>query len=104
MPGWLFGAVHQVGKFLYPNAGHGAQPEVQRAIARFRRLPERERARRSLWAWLLGEDGTPPYKMAKNDIVWTEHPVNGQSCANCQRYYIHFVTGIGISEGPSVSA
>lgn len=98
MRGWLFGALERGVRFLYPGAGAGAQPEVQAAIMRFRMLPEAERGDESLWGWLLGDAGTPPYKMSKDDIAWSKHPVDGRDCENCQRFYMHVVTGTGICD------
>lgn len=98
MRNWLFGALKRSSRFLYPRAGHGAQPEVVAAIRRFRLLSSSERAKHSLWAWLLGPEGTPPYKMQKSEIVWTKHPMKGHDCGNCQRFYVHVVTGTGICD------
>lgn len=88
--------------FLFPSAGGGAQPEVRRAIQRFRSLSAAERQRvPSLWGWLLGVDGTPPYKIRRDWIEWAPRPVQGQKCANCHRWYVHHVTGTGICDSVS---
>jgi hypothetical protein len=89
-------------KFLFLLAGRGAQPEVAKAIRRFHTLPEAVRSRvPSLWGWLLGPDGTPPYKFDREEIGWAQSPVGGRKCANCQRWYIHYVTNIGICDSVS---
>ncbi len=98
MRNWLFGALKLGSRFLYEGAGRTAQPEVRSALARFRRLSENERAKHSFWGWLLGPDGTPPYKMPKDQIAWAKHPVDGRECGNCQRWYIHVVTETGICD------
>ena len=88
--------------WLFPLAGREAQPEVKRVIRRFRGLPDSVRARvPSLWGWLLGPDGTPPYKFDREEIAWSERPMQGQKCANCQRWYIHYVTNVGICDSVS---
>jgi hypothetical protein len=90
--------------FAYLAAGSGAQPEVKKAIARFRKLPAAERKKYpSLWGWLLGKKGTPPYKIDREWIQWAQHPVRGQKCANCQRWYIHYATQTGICDSLSGS-
>ncbi len=78
---------------LYPGAGTRSQPEVQQAIQRYRQLPAEQRAQVPLLYWLLG-DGTPPYKMSKEDSEYTEESeVEEQTCANCQ--YIYQANGHG---------
>lgn len=89
----------RVGRFLYSGAEKGAQPEVVSAIRRFRRLPESERAKHpSLWGWLLGPLGTPPRKLSKDDVAWSDHPVDGKQCSGCMRWYLHPVTGTPICD------
>ena len=93
---------NRVRDFLYPDAGRGAQPEVREAIKRFRQLPISERKKYpSLWGWLLGKAGTPPYKIERDWIEWKTSPVRGQKCANCQRWYVHKATGTGICDSVS---
>lgn len=92
----LFGKMLK--RFMYPHAGQGAPAEVRAAIQRWRKLPIEVRAKTSLWAWLLGPDGTPPYKMDPNQIKVEKQPVAGRKCANCQRYYTHVVTGTGLCD------
>ena len=84
--------------FLYEGSERGAQPEVIEAILRFRALPVAQRSATSLWAWLLGQRGTPPYKMAREWIKWSKTPVAGRNCGNCQRFYVHAATGTGICD------
>jgi hypothetical protein len=73
----------------YPDAGKNAQPEVVAAIHRFRTLTEDERAEYPLLYWLLGS-GTPPYKMAKADVRYTDaSTISNQRCANCRMSYKH---------------
>lgn len=92
------------GGFLYHQAGKGAQPEVKQAIVRFRQLPVSERAEAvSLWGWLLGDDGTPPYKPTKADVGYVDHEVDEQNCGNCNSAYEHVTSGTFICdrmEGP----
>ena len=73
----------------YPNAGEDAQPEVKEAIERFRQLPEEERAKKPLWAWLLGE-GTPDFKASAEDSEYSDmsHMPN-HTCGNCESMYFH---------------
>lgn len=75
-------------EFEYPEAGGElAQPEVKKAVERFRQLPVEERAKQPLLYWLLGA-GTPPYKVSKKDSEYkdpTEIP--NQTCDNCEFYY-----------------
>jgi hypothetical protein len=33
-----------------------------------------------------------------DEVVWTKHPMKGHDCGNCQRYYVHVVTGTGICD------
>ncbi len=79
---------------LYPHAG-GSQPEVKAAVARFRTLPARVRSRIPLLYWLLGEGGTPPYKMTKASSDYGAPPPNagGQICGNCRFAYARVVNG-----------
>lgn len=80
----------------YPDAGipGKAQPEVVEAVERFRTLPARVRARLPLVYWLLG-DGTPPYKMSKDDSAYGAPPpqAKGQVCGNCRFAYVRILTG-----------
>lgn len=82
-------SLHKILKeaFEYPDAGVNAQPEVQKAIERWRALPDEEKESQPLLYWLLG-DGTPPYKMSKKDSQYTDKStVRDQRCANCQFAY-----------------
>ena len=71
---------------FYPQAGETAQPEIQAAIARFRELPEAERAEIPLLWWLLG-DGSQPYKMSKPDSNYVDHSRSRQQCQGCLHAY-----------------
>ena len=78
------------GGYLYTGAGAGAQPEIIAAITRFREMSFEERAEFvSLWGWLLGNNGTPPYKPTKADLGYVEHAVDGHSCGGCNSIYLH---------------
>lgn len=70
----------------YEAAGSRAQAEVQQAIERFRKLPLAERSDRPLLYWLLGE-GTPAFKMSKEDSNYQSVPQGKQRCANCEFAY-----------------
>jgi hypothetical protein len=62
-------------------------------VGRFRALPDEERATAvSLWGWLLGDAGTPPYKMTRGDAGYVEHPVGAERCGNCGSAYLHVVS------------
>lgn len=81
---------------LYPQAGLHAPPEVQAAIARFRDLPDAERAATPLLYWLLG-DATQPFKMSKPDSTYLEESaVQGQYCKNCAFAYYRVNDGMFI--------
>ena len=85
--------------FRYLRFGKGSQPEVRVALRRFRKLPLAvRRSFPSAWGWLLGKKGTPPGKIDRSWIRWAQEPINGQQCANCQRWYIHYVTQTGICD------
>jgi hypothetical protein len=72
---------------MYEQAGKHAQPEVQDAIARFRTLPEHERAELPLLWWLL-QDSTQVYKTLKQDALYTDHASSRRtSCATCDYLY-----------------
>lgn len=73
---------------IYPNAGtDNAQPEVQKAVERFRKLPLIERDEKPLLYWLLGS-GTPEYKAAPKDAEYMEDSkVEEQKCGNCRFAY-----------------
>lgn len=79
--------------YEYPEAGGSkAQPEVKKAVERWRSLPEEERARIPLLYWLLGS-GTPPYKMDKADAEYQEGPKGKQKCGNCLFAYQNATNG-----------
>lgn len=77
-----------IGENLYPEAGRFAQPEIQAAIERFRRLPAEERARTPLLWWLTGGESTQGYKMSKADALYTDRSQSPeQVCCNCRFFY-----------------
>jgi hypothetical protein len=85
---------------LFRGAGAGAQPEVLAAIERFRQLPFSERRKvTSLWAWLLGDEGTPPYKPTRQDVGYVEHSVDGHDCGNCRSIYLHVEDWVEVTVG-----
>jgi hypothetical protein len=73
-------------QYDYEAAGSRAQPEVQQAIERFRKLPLVERKRHPLLYWLLGES-TPAFKMSKEDSNYQPVPQGKQRCDNCEFAY-----------------
>ncbi|GAG09711.1 unnamed protein product [marine sediment metagenome] len=81
----------------YPQAGRPpAQPEIQRAVRRFRSLPIEQRERRPLLYWLLGS-GTPPYKTAPEDADYVDpSETPDQACSNCAHAWQNLGTGITI--------
>ena len=92
--------VRQLKRFLFPGAGRSAQPEIQAAIDRYRRMPLAFRAQNMLWAWLLGPDGTPPYKFTQAEVNYTDVSWRPDlNCGNCQRIYLHPPTSIYICSG-----
>lgn len=70
----------------YETAGSRAQPEVRQAVKRFRTLTLAERKARPLLYWLLGE-GTPAFKMSKEDSAYQSTPKGKQKCGNCEFAY-----------------
>jgi hypothetical protein len=46
---------------------------------------------------ILG-DGTPPYKFSKAEVERSKSPVEGRSCANCMRWYMHVASSTGICD------
>lgn len=69
----------------YPQAGAGAQPEIQSAIERFRSMSEAQRSQQPpLLYWLIGSP-TQPYKMSKPDAAYGDKsPSLLKTCGNCQ--------------------
>lgn len=76
----------------YPDAGKNAQPEVKKAIERFRKLPAEERSKKPLLYWLMGT-GTQPYKMSKEDSQYTDKTHGKQRCDNCVFAFKNVVSG-----------
>lgn len=75
----------KIAQNLYPDAGEDAPPGVQQEIDRFRSMPPEDRDRPLLY-YLLGE-GTPDYKMSKEDAEYQEEPKGDQKCGNCEFAY-----------------
>ena len=77
----------------YPDAGDDAPEEVKQAIQRFREMDETERDTNILLWWLLG-DGTPPYKMSKEDSDYSDDTgMQEQACMNCEFLYLKPTSG-----------
>jgi hypothetical protein len=76
----------------YEAAGSRAQSEVQQAIERFRKLPLAERREQPLLYWLLGE-GTPAFKMTKEDSDYHATSKDKQKCGNCEFAFKKVVGG-----------
>ena len=74
----------------------GPQPEISDAIERFRSLPLRVRTKRALLWWLLGRDGTPPYKITQTDSEYRDYPCGDEECENCASAYLNVPTGVYI--------
>ncbi len=73
--------------YEYPSAGKNAQPEVKKAIERFRRLPDDEKEGQVLLWWLTGGQSTQAFKMTKRDAGYVDHPVEGAQCSLCKFAY-----------------
>lgn len=72
---------------MYLDAGKDAPDVIKSAIEQFRNLSPEERAKQPLLWWLLGE-GTPNYKMSKEDSQYVDKStVDGQFCKNCKFLY-----------------
>lgn len=77
----------------YSDVPENAQPEVKKAIERWRNLPIEERKDQVLLWWLLGS-GTPPYKMPPKDALYVDESKNNNSnCGNCEYLYIKTSNG-----------
>ena len=83
--------------FTFSKAGSRAPGPIRRLLARIRALPLGERRKLPALYRLLGS-GTPPYKFAKAEVRRASQPVEGRSCANCNRFYIHKTTGTGLCD------
>lgn len=88
----------QAGPYLYPEAGSGASSGVLRDLEELRKLPVEERGQSPAWVHLLGPEGTPPYKMTKLEVAYTDESPYQQNCANCIRSYTHNTTGVSICD------
>lgn len=85
---------------LYRFAGRGAQAGVQASIALWRTLPQSVQRKRVLLWWLLGPDGTPPYKMSKPDSGYVMNTSSSRKCANCMSLYLHVESWDRTEAGP----
>lgn len=82
-------------KFQYESVDQRAepQPEVKKAVQRFRDMDPSERDTNILLYFLLGS-GTPPYKMSKEDSQYSDTGgTQEEACANCTFLYQKVVTG-----------
>ncbi len=86
---------------FYPSAGIDAQPEVQVAIERFRRLSNEDRAALPLLYWLLNAS-TPEFKMSPADAEYQDGPHGSQACGNCDFAFKHVKSGTMICSQISV--
>lgn len=81
--------------YTYPIAGEeGAHPKVREAIDEFHSLPETAKRDLPLLWYLLGEGGTPPYKMSKADSDYTDESPYQATCANCSFAYLRVVPDV----------
>lgn len=81
--------------FTYPGAGgRGANPRVQRAIEDFHELPDTAKRDLPLLWYLLGESGTPLYKMSKTDSEYTDKSPYKARCDNCTFAYRRVVPNV----------
>lgn len=83
---------------MYEGAGRGAPAGVRAAIRVWRRLSLAKRSRGALLWWLLGPDGTPPFKMPQLQAAYQPRPKDRQKCANCDSMYRHVPTGTYICD------
>lgn len=82
-------------KFTYETVDERAepQPEVKKAVERFRKMDPEERDTNILLYWLLGS-GTPPYKMSQEDAQYSDNAGTAETaCANCEFFYQKVPTG-----------
>lgn len=86
---WRRRKLKDAGEFdpLYPQAGRNAQPEVRKALERWKELPREEKLSGPLWHWLLG-DPTPVYKLPGEAVGYTnKSKFADRKCANCRYAY-----------------
>jgi hypothetical protein len=76
----------------FPDAGKDAQPEVKKAVERFRKLPAEERKKQPLLYWLLGT-GTQPYKTSREDSQYADKTSGKQRCDNCVHAFKNLTSG-----------
>ena len=77
-------------KFEYKSVEQEAdpQPEVQEAIEQFREMDPEDRNTNVLLYWLIGTEGTPPYKMSQEDAQYSDDAGTQEAaCANCEFLY-----------------
>jgi len=87
------------GPYLYSGTEKTNVPkEIKDAIKKYRELPEEKRKETPLLYWLLGDDGTPPYKMTKLEAAYTDKSPYKQNCGNCARAYQNVTTGVHICD------
>lgn len=79
-------------KYMYPDAGKNASPEINKKIEDFRNLSDEEKSNKPLLYFILG-DGTPAYKMDRSDAEYTDNSKGEQNCANCEFSYQKVATG-----------
>ena len=80
------------GMFAYQDAGRDAPELVQQAIDDFHNLPSYIKNKKPLLYWLLGS-GTPPYKMAPEDVEYTPMHDTEAMCHNCEFMYMKMSNG-----------
>jgi len=86
---------------LYPDAGENAPQGVKDEIEAFRKLSPEERSEKPLLYHLLG-DSTPPYKMRKEAVDYTDDvktakdAKDGERCGTCAYWYKRMATGQNI--------
>jgi hypothetical protein len=80
--------------FSYPGAGRGTPPQVREAIEEFHALPDTAKRDLPLLWYLLGDDGTPQYKMSKSDSKYTDQSSHDVKCENCSFAYTRVVPGV----------
>jgi len=72
--------------FEYPEALEQAPDDVKRAIEAFHAMSDAEKENTPLLYYLLGQ-GTPAFKMSKEDSHYINRSSNKQKCGNCEFAY-----------------
>lgn len=91
---WRHQKLKEAGGFdpLYPTAGRNAQPEVRKALERWKELPRDVKLSGPLWHWLLG-DPTPVYKLPGDAVGYTnQSKFADRKCSTCRYAYQQVVT------------